>query len=92
MSGVLEVLTKARALVARGHCKNKSALDADGRLVHANAPSACSWCTLGAIRAVAPHEDAHVGMEAEDVLRATLGTCMLSRWNDAPRTHSGRGP
>jgi hypothetical protein len=85
MSSVVEVLTKARALVARGHCKDNAALDADGEYVHAGDPRARFWCAVGAIWAAGPDEpDEAVRRATRDVLRAVLGTCTLVAWNDAP--------
>jgi hypothetical protein len=84
MSSVVEVLTKARALVAQGHCKGAAARAANGRPVRVNEPGACSWCALGAMWASESWE--HVE-NAKDTLRSVLGVRSIGsigRWNDAP--------
>lgn len=43
------ILKKARALIAKGWCKNHLAVDANGDPRPSESPKAVAWCAVGAI-------------------------------------------
>jgi hypothetical protein len=49
---VTQLLTKARALIKKGHCKYHYATNDEGREVMASAPDATHFCMLGAMRRI----------------------------------------
>ena len=48
---MLEILTKARAYIAHGFCRNSWARDRSDEEVLPTSPMACCWCVVGALRA-----------------------------------------
>ena len=74
----LEILTAARALVARGWCQNASARDTNDCDVHYLSPSAVRFCMSGAL-AVATANNFEF-----DKAKNYIGVGFIPYWNDAP--------
>lgn len=76
------LLTAARALLVRGWCQGAHARDAAGAPVLSFAPSAASWCLLGAT-ARAAHEAGLFGSAehfAADALLAAAARSRVDGW------------
>jgi hypothetical protein len=84
MSSVVEVLTRARALVERGWTQRASARNERGEIVAAASDDACSWCAMAALAFAAngaPYYPAHMALRAA-IFGREGGP--IPRWNDAP--------
>jgi hypothetical protein len=84
MSSVVEVLTKARALVERGWTQRASARNERGEIVPTTSDAACTWCALGAL-SVCGLDGSWVPAAAALAV-ANFGTsdAHIPTWNDAP--------
>ena len=83
MSNQLQVLIRARALLAKGWTHKVYARDSNNRIVPISSPEACKWCLDGAIKAAAEEK----GGSAYDVIHMLdrqLGQSSID-WNDNPR-------
>jgi hypothetical protein len=71
---------KAWQLVEKGWCQQSWALDENYIAVEEDSPSACKWCSFGAIIA------AYKGDRSEviDRFREVIGGGNILVWNDAP--------
>jgi hypothetical protein len=77
-----EILTAARARIARGWCQLAAARDADGFIVPPASSDAVSWCPSGALNAEAQDDD-EWRSAAVSLLRF-VDPQTFARWNDAP--------
>ena len=70
---VIEILEGAKVKIRQGWCKGPMARDKNGLAVWADHPSACEWCSTGAVMAVsadrAPGKYGHVLKELNRHLR-----------------------
>lgn len=81
------ILTTARALIAKGWCKDSQARDADGLEVLPNDPSAKKFCVLGALDRCCVNNAEGLGSfrAAQELIREQIGTRSITEWNDNPR-------
>lgn len=80
----VEVLRKARELVAAGWTQGHYALDADGKVTEDSSPTACKFCMAGALFRVTNSQADEVWREARRALKAAIGDTLVS-FNDAPK-------
>lgn len=88
---VLETLIAGRAIIAdpKNWTTRVSARDANGTSVLPSHPSACKFCSLGALTLVEFKNDSYfsnVTMQAEDALRQAMGCQNVAIFND-DQTH-----
>jgi len=92
MPRAVDLLLRARELVAAGWAHSADARAADGREVEPWSEDAVSWSLLGAIVAALEEQDAGAGGElpladlavALDALAVFVDDDSLSAWNDRP--------
>lgn len=77
----LEALRDARAKIERGWCQSLAAMDKCGCGVSPRLETACMWCIIGAIAAVAFDLKQYYRMF--DLLGSVVGVDVVI-WNDAP--------
>ena len=83
MTEVTELLTEARARIARGWTQGASARDVTGSVTRAWAEEAVCWCAMGAV--ACRDDDWTTAEPAWAALRAAVGgETWVSEWNDAP--------
>jgi hypothetical protein len=81
-----ELLIRARGLLARGWCRDRSALDADGDAVHPRSPRAVAWCIYGALIASGMTDYRHwPELPAAVRLKAVIGGSLVV-FNEAQET------
>jgi hypothetical protein len=80
----LTILSRARALIAKGWCQHGGAVNAQGDYVQEDSPDAVAFCAIGAVSR-AQHD---LGLEngwlkALDELNTTIGDGVwIGDWND----------
>lgn len=75
-----EILAAAREIQCLGHYKGAAARDANGKDVPLMSAKAVSFCMVGSVRRVGRGSV----LDAENILRRSLGTVGIVEVNDAP--------
>jgi hypothetical protein len=81
-----EILTNARALIAKGWTQGHYARMASGYPCHENSQRAVSWCLVGAV-CRAGEIYLRQALDAVEYLREIIGDPdlpLIGNWNDAP--------
>ncbi len=81
---VIEVLTEARALVAKGWCQGPPAMNSSGRPTGTVCADACRWCCYGAISAVSDAESYYGARSAINAEAMRLGFVGDIHFNEHP--------